>query len=186
MSQTVKKRGFTIIEVVLVLAIAGLIFMMVFLAFPALQRSQKDTQRRDQLSGLVTQIIQFQSNNRNQLPEGTNGTVTQQDADNATGSSGLKSSKGWAGFYHKYLNAGGDIFEDPNGEPYKLLIQQCAKSGCTDAQQASTKEFADQDYNVRVTLNSVCEGENIVYNSGSKRLSVSYRLEGGGTFCANN
>ena len=30
------KKGFTIIEVVLVLAIAGLIFLMVFIALPAL------------------------------------------------------------------------------------------------------------------------------------------------------
>ena len=39
-------EGFTIIEVVLVLAIAGLIFLMVFVALPALQRSQRDTQRK--------------------------------------------------------------------------------------------------------------------------------------------
>jgi prepilin-type N-terminal cleavage/methylation domain-containing protein len=38
-----KAHGFTIIEVVLVLAIAGLIFLIVFLALPALQRSQRDT-----------------------------------------------------------------------------------------------------------------------------------------------
>ena len=42
-----KEKGFTIIEVVLVLAIAGLIFLMVFIARPALQRGQRDTQRRD-------------------------------------------------------------------------------------------------------------------------------------------
>ena len=40
------KNGFTIIEVVLVLAIAGLIFLMVFIALPALQRSQRDTQKK--------------------------------------------------------------------------------------------------------------------------------------------
>lgn len=40
------KNGFTIIEVVLVLAIAGLIFAMVFIALPALQRAQRDAQRK--------------------------------------------------------------------------------------------------------------------------------------------
>ena len=35
-------KGLTIIEVVLVLAIAGLIFLMVFIALPALQRNQRD------------------------------------------------------------------------------------------------------------------------------------------------
>ena len=49
LEQQKTKKGFTIIEVVLVLAIAGLIFLMVFLALPNLQRSQKDTQRRDDL-----------------------------------------------------------------------------------------------------------------------------------------
>ena len=43
-------EGFTIIEVVLVLAIAGLIFLMVFLALPALQRSQRDTQRKNDMA----------------------------------------------------------------------------------------------------------------------------------------
>ncbi|OYX35483.1 hypothetical protein B7Z00_05080, partial [Candidatus Saccharibacteria bacterium 32-50-10] len=34
--QELKQKGFTIIEVVLVLAIAALIFLMVFIALPAL------------------------------------------------------------------------------------------------------------------------------------------------------
>ena len=40
------KKGFTIIEVVLVLAIAGLIFVMIFITLPSLQRSQRDTARK--------------------------------------------------------------------------------------------------------------------------------------------
>ena len=36
------KQGFTIIEVVLVLAIAGLIFLAIFITLPALQRAQRD------------------------------------------------------------------------------------------------------------------------------------------------
>ncbi|MBR3220509.1 type II secretion system protein, partial [Candidatus Saccharibacteria bacterium] len=62
------KAGFTIIEVVLVLAIAGLIFMMVFLALPALQRSQRDTQRADDIARLQAAINSYQANNRGRLP----------------------------------------------------------------------------------------------------------------------
>ena len=62
------KKGFTIIEVVLVLAIAGLIFLMVFLALPALQRSQRDTQRKNDASRLRAAITDFSSNNRGALP----------------------------------------------------------------------------------------------------------------------
>ena len=62
------KKGFTIIEVVLVLAIAGLIFLMVFLALPALQRSQRDTQRKNDASRLRAAITDYQSNNRGRVP----------------------------------------------------------------------------------------------------------------------
>ena len=51
--------GFTIIEVVLVLAIAGLIFLMVFLALPALQRQQRDTQRRSDASRVATNLTNW-------------------------------------------------------------------------------------------------------------------------------
>lgn len=56
------KKGFTIIEVVLVLAIGGLIFLMVFIALPALQRSQRDTQRKDDLARFMSATIEYQKN----------------------------------------------------------------------------------------------------------------------------
>lgn len=68
MSTQQKAKGFTIIEVVLVLAIAGLIFLMVFLALPALQRSQRDTQRRSDVGQFASQINQYQSNNSGSIP----------------------------------------------------------------------------------------------------------------------
>jgi prepilin-type N-terminal cleavage/methylation domain-containing protein len=63
-----RKKGFTIIEVVLVLAIAGMIFLMVFIALPALQRSQRNTQRKNDLSRIMTAVIQYQKNNHNRNP----------------------------------------------------------------------------------------------------------------------
>ena len=74
------KQGFTIIEVVLVLAIAGLIFLMVFVALPALQRSQRDTQRRNDMSRVDTSLVQYQTNHSNQpinLPSEGNWDSTQ-------------------------------------------------------------------------------------------------------------
>ena len=61
-------KGFTIIEVVLVLAIAGLIFLMVFTALPALQRSQRDTARKQDLSTVSTAVTNYLSNNRSVFP----------------------------------------------------------------------------------------------------------------------
>lgn len=63
-----KTKGFTIIEVVLVLAIAGLIFLVVFLALPALQRGQRDTQRKQDLGRFMSQLTAYQGNNQGQLP----------------------------------------------------------------------------------------------------------------------
>ena len=57
-------KGFTIIEVVLVLAIAGLIFLMVFLALPALQRAQRDTARKQDVAMVVTTLHNWKANNK--------------------------------------------------------------------------------------------------------------------------
>jgi prepilin-type N-terminal cleavage/methylation domain-containing protein len=66
--QTESKRGFTIIEVVLVLAIAGLIFLMVFIALPALQRGQRDAQRKSDLTRISVQITNYLSSTRGSVP----------------------------------------------------------------------------------------------------------------------
>lgn len=61
-------KGFTIIEVVLVLAIAGLIFLMVFIALPALQRNQRDTARKGDVGLVATAVTNYTSNNRGRFP----------------------------------------------------------------------------------------------------------------------
>lgn len=57
------ESGFTIIEVVLVLAIAGLIFLTVFLALPALQKSQRDNARRQDVGRVVAGVQQYLTDN---------------------------------------------------------------------------------------------------------------------------
>lgn len=59
-----REEGFTIIEVLIVLAIAGLIILIVFLAVPALQRNSRNTQRSNDASivgGAVNECL----NNKN-------------------------------------------------------------------------------------------------------------------------
>lgn len=73
--QTKFKLAFTIIEVVLVLTISGLIFLMVFIALPALQRSQRDTQRKNDLSLLSTAIQNYASNNKGEYPAGSSAAI---------------------------------------------------------------------------------------------------------------
>ena len=66
--QVKDSRGFTIIEVVLVLAIAGLIFLMVFIALPALQKGQRDAQRKEDVSRVATQLQNSSSALRGKIP----------------------------------------------------------------------------------------------------------------------
>ena len=66
--QELKQKGFTIIEVVLVLAIAALIFLMVFIALPALQRNQRDGARKEVVGKVTSAITTYQSNKRGIQP----------------------------------------------------------------------------------------------------------------------
>lgn len=79
-----QQKGFTIIEVVLVLAIAGLIFLMVFIALPALQRGQRDQARRNDASAVAGALNSWRTNNRGNLPNANqiNGAAFRNYVDN--------------------------------------------------------------------------------------------------------
>jgi prepilin-type N-terminal cleavage/methylation domain-containing protein len=64
-----KEKGFTLIEIVLVLAIAGLLLVIVFLAVSGAQKNRRDTQRKDDLSRIAAQIEAFASNNNGCYPQ---------------------------------------------------------------------------------------------------------------------
>lgn len=66
--QEKQQKGFTIIEVILVLAIAALIFLMVFIALPALQRGQRDTARKNDVGDIASAVTNFTSNNNGTFP----------------------------------------------------------------------------------------------------------------------
>lgn len=99
------KNGFTIIEVALVLAIAGLIFMMVFIALPQLQRQQRDSRRRDDIITFLEAVKKYQTNNRGTLP-------TNQSE--------------WDKFKEGYVSN----LVDPDGSDYKIVF---CEGGITDS-----------------------------------------------------
>jgi prepilin-type N-terminal cleavage/methylation domain-containing protein len=81
MLNNIKKRneGFTIIEVLIVLAIAGLILLVVFLAVPALQRNSRNTQRSNDVAGVLAAVTEYVNNNNGNTPTAiavANGVVT--------------------------------------------------------------------------------------------------------------
>ena len=96
-------NGFTIIEVVLVLAIAGLIFLAVFIALPSLQRGQRDNQRRSDAARFASQLQSFATNN--------NGTMPANDADAVNT------------FVNSYLRKVSEGFKDPkSGNNYVVTM----------------------------------------------------------------
>lgn len=65
-------RGFTIIEVMIVLAVAAMIILIVLLAVPALQRSSRNTTIKSDASSVAAAISTWETNNAGALP----GTIT--------------------------------------------------------------------------------------------------------------
>ena len=163
------KKGFTIIEVVLVLAIAGLIFLMVFVALPALQRSQRDTQRRDDMARFMSQLSQYQANNNGKVPTLAVGTDT---------------TDGYTKFMKDYLEAGGDTFNDPStGSRYVIEdVFKCANAtDCVNKTTTSTEMGK-----VYVYSNATCDGESVKYVQGDRKIAITLNLEGAGIYCGHN
>jgi prepilin-type N-terminal cleavage/methylation domain-containing protein len=63
-----RNQGFTIIEVLIVLAIAGLILLIVFLAVPALQRNARNTQRKNDVASLLGAMTEYTNNQGGTFP----------------------------------------------------------------------------------------------------------------------
>ena len=182
------ERGFTIIEVVLVLAIAGLIFLMVFIALPALQRSQRDTQRRDDLARVSQALTQYQTNNNGRLPSSSasaSNTALSWEEENEDGKTTVTDT---TSFRAKYLTNSEDNFRDPlqaDGEAYAVEIIDA-----TSEIQLAHNTYTDGDtdaYKITINIGAVCSGESPTRTGAQKRnYAVVYNLEGSGTYCADN
>lgn len=190
--ETKIRDGFTLIEVSLVLGIAGLIFLMMMIALPALQRQERDTERREDITWLIDVIKKYQSNNRGALPGlmdsvGDEGIIVEwgenMDGDAST----------WKGFYRDHL---GENFKDPDGENYRLLVIKCSGSitdaECTGKAASVAAGLNNTQFPNGFTLNLItqakCAGDSnvgVVASSNSRKMAVLYKLEGGGVYCAD-
>lgn len=148
--------GFTIIEVVLVLAIAGLIFLAVFIALPALQRGQRDTQRRSDAGTFMSQLQSYATNNNGKLPS------------DATSLTSFVS-----GYLRKGATTTNPMFVDPKtGSNYTVSLAADA----TAANAASVGQ-------VRYLYGGTCDGETASAGTNNRQAAVVMGLEGAGRFC---
>ena len=155
---TKNKKGFTIIEVVLVLAIAGLIFLMVFIALPALQRSQRNTQREDDISRFLTAISDYQTNNSGKTPfqNKDEGGFTKRYIDDKCTVDASDARKVTASSCDAQ-------FTDPDGTQYvdhKIYVYQAAGCGATEG--------------------------SVEYYAGARNVALLYVEEGGAVICNDN
>jgi len=68
-----RQKGFTIIEVLIVLAIAGLIISIVFLAIPTLQRNSRNNQRNQDVASILEGVSRWGvSHNSGEFPGQSN------------------------------------------------------------------------------------------------------------------
>lgn len=74
--KTSDQKGFTIIEVMIVLAIAGLIIVIVLLAVPALQRNGRNTGIRSDANQLAGYASTFSTDNQGAIPTKAGSVVT--------------------------------------------------------------------------------------------------------------
>lgn len=206
--------GFTIIEVVLVLAIAGLIFLMVFVALPALQRSQRDTQRRNDMSRVDTSLVQYQTNHSNQnnnLPsEGVWNSVKDVGEGGSNTFPQNCNSNSACAFIRDYMNTGSsendgkpNNFEDPDGTTYSLVITQnwseVAAPGSISSLGTSTLTLnPDGNYTIGNKDGNAYD-QHVIYiipggrcvgdaaaPSTKRHFAILYRLEGAGTYCIDD
>ena len=204
MARNKKQSGFTIIEVVLVLAIAGLIFLMVFIALPALQRGQRNTQRKNDLSRFVTAASQYQANNSNRLPFAKSAL-----SDAEIDSEGMTADN--SAFIKRYIIAGGDTgqFEDSDGRPNRLYVnwrgngisgadKTTGTAACKDATGCEFDAYGSKDgfgsdsdkekRNIYTSINAKCAEQEgyIKYSPGQNDFALVMFLEGNSIACADN
>ncbi|MBR6505396.1 type II secretion system protein [Candidatus Saccharibacteria bacterium] len=212
MSNKIKqKKGFTIIEVVLVLAIAGLIFLMVFFVLPQAMAGQRDTERRQAMSRVQSALVQYQTNNkskRNNLPGP--GAIAFSDSDEGFG----ECTSSACTFIRNYLNttdsvaANQNLFVDPDGVAYNMVITEnwassssgISTTSASGLQDLSSLDIQGTDSNQYITIKgddplkahviyiipgAKCDGENAV-KSELRHFAVLYRLENSSIYCGDS
>jgi len=169
------KKGFTIIEVMIVLAVAGVIILIVLLAVPALQRSQHNTQRKSDATNILAAVNDFSSNNNGQLPGTSNAaalvwTAPSQLKITNTALTNPSTSEAKIGYYTGGLGTG------------QSQINLLNAAGGVLANNVANDR-------VVIELNTYCNG-NVPTAGGARQVAVVYEVETGtntyNTACIGN
>lgn len=166
MTSIKSKKGFTIIEVVIVLAIAGLIFAVVFWAVPNLQKSNHDNTRRNLAASIMSSLESYAGNHGGDYPAETS-----------------------ASFRDGFLRSFFTEFEDPLGTDFLTATvgDACSATNivCFGNIVTSGAFAANLSYQTTVKCDSNAPGT-VIPGAGSRAVAVQIRLQQGGAYCLDN
>lgn len=159
--QKLKERtsGFTIIEVMIVLAIAGLILLIVFLAVPALQRNAHNTSIKNDVSSLLGGMNEYENNNNGGVPTAISASTTTSVTIGAAGTNTVVSKVG-------YVDG--------------TTVTLSALSGAGTATASATPGV------VNLYTHAICSatvGQATAVGATSRNVVALYSLEGGAVQC---
>ncbi len=157
------QKGFTIIEVMIVLAIAGLILVVVLIAIPQLQRNQRNNARQSIAARITTEVSNYSGNN--------NGTIPVAATANTVGNFGaIANANTFAGRYLSNI----DINDPSTGAPVVLTVGTGA-DGTTVAQGT-----------VQYRTGAICGVDGAAVAGSNRNFVIRMGLEGGITYCLDN
>jgi prepilin-type N-terminal cleavage/methylation domain-containing protein len=175
--QKKKASGFTIIEVIIVLAIAGLIMVIVFIAVPQLQRNQRDNARQNIVNRVTAEMDTYAGNNQGKLPlhSGAGCSAT------TTGC--------WENFFANYINGKINVTDPTTGTG--VVVAAPAGGFKIDLFGAAGLTLPAHAGDFSIVAGSKCSGENIVASGtaslDTRNYAVLIGLDRDGTrYCVDN
>jgi prepilin-type N-terminal cleavage/methylation domain-containing protein len=158
LQKKLRDEGFTIIEVMIVLAIAGVIIVIVLVVIPTVQRNSRNQQIRSDATNMIGYINEYITNNNGALPTAANFSYTA--ATGAVCFAPAPCTEG-AGAYVGKIRAN--------------LASVTAVAPPTAASNAAATNT------LVINLNRKCNAGNVDAATTNRAVAVSYQTETGGT-----
>lgn len=201
-----KQSGFTFIEIALVLAIAGLIFLMAFIALPSLWASQRDADRKARVMEFVSDAKTYQTNNsRGALPVlvGDGPEYFEFPDVRNLEKTPAEETTTWKAMVRDYVDAN---FVEPSGNEYKFYIVKCAGVGGASIDTGKVCEYGPVressnfneinnpsnlnfengiDHTIYVAVGATCDGDHAVRTNSNRSIAAVQVLERGSRHCYN-
>lgn len=191
------EAAFTIIEVVLVLAIVGLIFAVLFIGLPAMNRAQRDLRRKQDVDRVMAAVNEYYKHNR-RMPYTTTPGAGKNVVDIRLDSNFVSryiddtceldnADPTNRRYVLRYKNCS-KAFTSPSGEIYRLCAHttSSALGGDSYAYSPCVSENKSREYRgytIAIQPYDVC-GPLKTYNLND--FSVAIELENGVIYCVDN